>query len=288
MTLDYDNISVFNFRQIDEYTTQENNYDPKFRIKKTAPNDIELLNSLGVNNSSVFLANCTIWVEGITDVLYLRAYIDKYLKENKEENNYQEDIHYAFVTYAGSCISNWDFTDNQESDKIFADAISNNIFLIADNDNNKKTKRDKKLTEELEERYYKTKAKEIENIMHYNLLFEIISHIEETEIENRNILKEKLVQMYISQLDGIQDKTKNKLYSSEKIGEYIENLSSITGIQIKQKYKNETGTLYSQKKMKFAELASELIKDMTYDDCMSKEVKELTEKLVGFIKENNK
>ncbi len=45
--------------------------------------DRELLQSLGVKPSSVYLANCTIWVEGITDRLYLVKYMEKYLKNLK-------------------------------------------------------------------------------------------------------------------------------------------------------------------------------------------------------------
>jgi predicted ATP-dependent endonuclease of OLD family len=45
--------------------------------------DRDLLASLGVKPSSVYLANCTIWVEGITDRLYITKYMDKYLSELK-------------------------------------------------------------------------------------------------------------------------------------------------------------------------------------------------------------
>ncbi len=43
--------------------------------------DRDLLASLGVKPSSVYLANCTIWVEGITDRLYITKYMEKYLVE---------------------------------------------------------------------------------------------------------------------------------------------------------------------------------------------------------------
>ena len=46
----------------------------------------ELLNELGVRASSVLLANCSIWVEGVTDKLYLRAYLNKYIEELEGED----------------------------------------------------------------------------------------------------------------------------------------------------------------------------------------------------------
>ena len=72
---------------------------------------VYLLKELGVQNSSVFLTNATIWVEGITDRLYLRAYMKKYLSELKRSDTskdkekflkysqLKEDIHYSFVEY---------------------------------------------------------------------------------------------------------------------------------------------------------------------------------------------
>ena len=54
--------------------------------------DRDLLASLGVKPSSVYLANCTIWVEGITDRLYITKYMEKYLVElkNSDEELYKK------------------------------------------------------------------------------------------------------------------------------------------------------------------------------------------------------
>jgi predicted ATP-dependent endonuclease of OLD family len=69
--------------------------------------DRDLLASLGVKPSSVYLANCTIWVEGITDRLYITKYMEKYLVElkNSDEELYKKyrrfmpNYHYTFVEY---------------------------------------------------------------------------------------------------------------------------------------------------------------------------------------------
>ena len=78
MTIDFANISVFHFSKHED--TQ-----PQFHIRPSSPSDRQILLDLGVRNSSVFITNATIWVEGITDRLYLKAYMKKYIDELKED-----------------------------------------------------------------------------------------------------------------------------------------------------------------------------------------------------------
>ena len=88
----------------------------------------DLLDSLGVRNSSVFLSNCTIWVEGITDRKYIKKYLDLYLKEKGLLNRYQENLHYSFLEYAGSNIEHFSFSEEGNAEKMKSQAISNRIF----------------------------------------------------------------------------------------------------------------------------------------------------------------
>lgn len=284
MTLDYDNISVFNFQQIDEQELQQNNYDPKFRIKKTAPNDIELLNSLGVNNSSVFLSNCTIWVEGISDVIYLRAYLKKYLSKYPEDKCYQEDIHYSFVTYGGSCVEHWNFEDDTSEDPIFAKSLNSNIFLIADKDDGNE-KKDNKLRGELMDNYYVTKSREVENIMHYKLLFSVISEHENRKLTQKINLYEKLIDIYQSDLEN--DTEGNSLFQDVILKEYLAIMIGHTDFDIYNSYKERSIQYYKIHKTKFAKIAKELINIMEYQDCMSKEAEEIASRIVQFIKTSN-
>ena len=71
----------------------------KFKVINSSPNDIDILNQLGVNNSSVFMANCTIWVEGISDKIYLNKYLKTYI-ESKGLKDFKEGIDYSFVEYS--------------------------------------------------------------------------------------------------------------------------------------------------------------------------------------------
>ncbi|WP_234856053.1 AAA family ATPase [Acinetobacter junii] len=123
--------------------------------------DRDLLASLGVRPSSVYLANCTIWVEGITDRLYITKYMEKYLAEleNSNEDLYKKyrrfmpNYHYTFVEYAGSNLVHWCFSDNyadQLEDKgLSAKAVASEMLLIADGDIQGKADRVQILRKEL-------------------------------------------------------------------------------------------------------------------------------------------
>lgn len=130
--------------------------------------DRDLLASLGVRPSSVYLANCTIWFEGITDRLYIIKYMEKYLDdlkqtENKNSEQIKEDLkryselrrfmpnyHYSFVEYSGSNLSHWSFDDNYpktREERIeflkqdrgqSATAVASDMLLIADGNIQKK------------------------------------------------------------------------------------------------------------------------------------------------------
>jgi hypothetical protein len=137
MTVDFSDISVYLFRKDSDGETA------KFSIELRSSKDHALLRGLGVCNSSVFLSNATIWVEGITDRLYLRAIMDKYLKCLGEEGSpdadnftqFREDCHYSFVEYQGSNVEHWAFdsADNPE-ERIHAEPLCARAFVVADGD----------------------------------------------------------------------------------------------------------------------------------------------------------
>lgn len=154
---DYENISIYKFTNIDGANS-------KFRISYTSPNDVSLLQSLGVNNSSVFMANCTIWVEGISDKILIKKYLEKYF-EYKNISKYKEDINYAFVEYGGNNITHWDFEPTESIETINAAGITNRSFLICDNDNDSegKKERKRKLKKVFQNNYCELSVREIEN-----------------------------------------------------------------------------------------------------------------------------
>jgi len=173
---------------IQKFVKEQNKDDSKkfdFKIYR-CDRDRDLLASLGVKPSSVYLANCTIWVEGITDRLYITKYMEKYLGELKDSNpelykryrRFMPNYHYTFVEYAGSNLVHWSFSDEYAdhlNDKgLSAKAIASEMLLIADGDIQTKPERVKALEKELnKENYFILKCKETENTLPKNTIIRV-------------------------------------------------------------------------------------------------------------------
>lgn len=158
----------------EQINDEENKYET---VIKRCDGDRTILQTLGVSPSSVFLANCTIWIEGITDRLYFVQYLKKYLEEIKttDEEKWQDysrfidGYHYAFVEYQGSNLEHWDFevdsledVDSSKSKGLNAVLITSNALVIADADLTKKP-RFNELEQQLGDKIVITKGKETEN-----------------------------------------------------------------------------------------------------------------------------
>ena len=251
---DYSNISIFKFINV-------NKSNNKFQVINTSPNDIEMLQLLGVNNSSVFLSNCTIWVEGISDKILISKYLSIYLK-NKKITKYKEDIHYSFVEYGGNNVAHWAFIPNDDIDTINSSGITNRSFIICDNDNNSisKSKRKEKLKGIFGKKYYELKSREIENTVNRNVLEKMLFG---------DVTKVKVIIPY----DG-------NAYADEetRMGTFIDE-----HYNLKKKYgKTETGTISC--KLDFAKKIVENINDKSD---LSPEALKICDKIFKFIEESN-
>lgn len=74
--------------------------------------DQSILDELGAQPSSVFLSNKSIWVEGITDRLYLREYLRILQLGFPPDDRIVEDVHYIIAKYGGGNVIHWNFLDN--------------------------------------------------------------------------------------------------------------------------------------------------------------------------------
>lgn len=135
LTLESDDVSIYSFTPIVE------NGDKKIIVKNINFGNAELLRDLGVNNTSVFLANASIWVEGISDRNYIKAFLKAYCDAEEGRVYPKEDIDFTFFEYAGGNIEHYilgeELNDNEEErfvEEINALALSNKIFLLADSD----------------------------------------------------------------------------------------------------------------------------------------------------------
>lgn len=268
MTADFERISVY---------TLTKDSDFKFEIKNVENADSDVLNILGVKNSSVFLSNCTIWVEGITDRIYLRKYLEVYF-ESISETNIKEDLHYSFVEYGGGNITHWSFLDDADPEfpNIAVETLCGKLFLVSDKDGaglkkdgkpdsrkKKKYERHQQLETKLGSRYFCLQSREIENLLTSEVLKNTIE-----DFEKKNYPKVVF-----------NKKWSWDFYRDRPIGAFIDkNTTSLSRV-----YQADSGTI--NEKLKFAKRAVSHIKSI---GDLSKEAKELCERLYSFIKKQNK
>jgi predicted ATP-dependent endonuclease of OLD family len=165
LTLDYTDTSIYTFNKQDDNTV----------VELVSSSNENILQLLGARNSSVFLSNCTIWVEGITDRLYIRKYLEFYQK-NKEEK-VQEDIDYSFVEYGGDNITHWSFL-NEEDSPINIERLCGKSFLVTDKDGDKKIERKTQLQTKLGDRYKMLDCREIENTLSLKTIERVLKKYE--------------------------------------------------------------------------------------------------------------
>lgn len=301
MTLDVSNIAIYQFNKITALLNENLGNESKFLIQNIDNPSISILNELGVKNSSIFLSNCTIWVEGITDRFYIRKYLSVYqkemFKEEKIDKIFDEDIHYSFVEYSGGNITHWSFLDDEEIEvneitkNINEKTICNRIFLIADSDGYdkeekeeySKAKRLDKLTQYFKANFYCMKCKEIENMLIPDTIKKVVNRFKDGRV-SKNSDKDKDGEIFekcgFLQQDYI-DKNLG-LFIDNKIDEHINKSQEYNGYRRKKNFAK--GNTIKNKKT-FCEYAIEEIQTLAD---MSEETVELCEKIYAFIKKSNK
>lgn len=246
-------------------TAEDVEKDPTFTVTNVGIGNHDLLNQIGVRPSSVFLSNCTIWVEGITDRLYFGRYLELMLKKNGL--HFTENLHYTFVEYGGGNITHWSFLDVDEG--IDVERLCARLFLIADRDEGKE-KRHKRLQAALGERSYILKARETENLLSPSVIAAVIRDYEGEDFE----LKEY----------------EQEAYQDKYLGRFIENHVLVDKMSSKRLRKEGADRPYSELsgtiKSKVAFCRKALTHINTFDE-MSDEAKLVAEKLIGFIDAQN-
>lgn len=240
ITIDIKNASIFTFRKI-LGDSEEDEITPNFTIEAVDSTHESSLELLGVRNSSVFLVNATIWVEGITDRFYFRKMLNSYmdfLKENGElKLRLEEDVHYAFVEYGGANITHWSFLDNEDH-QIEVDRLCAKAMVIIDGDGDGKKTRKEALEEKLGERLIVLQCREVENLLPYEVIKNVVM---EYEKDDSLTIKDFTYEQYKDQL----------------LGKFIEDKMLKTAPKRKGSYKAESGTIKG--KVDFCEKALKLI-----------------------------
>lgn len=259
------NMSIFKFKKVKD---QSANNNKPFLIEQCNYGDTSLLLELGIRNSSVFLSNCSIWVEGITDRLYIKHYLDLYFAAFPTKHKFRENIDYTFIEYGGNNITHFNFDlESNSSTNINSKYISNKIFLIADGDvnNTQQKKKDRKLalSNFLGENFYELNVNEIENLLTIDTIKKIIIKQNPTLTNNINNIN------WENHLDKM-------------LGKYIDDTLKNNNILNAKKYSAESGTI--KDKVSFCNEARSLITDY---NSLSNEAKVLIEKIYCFIKKSN-
>lgn len=231
LTIEKDNVSIYLF------SPKSNELNEKqFLIRNVNRGDNKILKDLGVNNSSVFMANCSIWVEGISDRNYIKAFLKSYgdylLKNDKKKYvNIKEDIDFAFFEYAGSNIDHYFFDNEMEKEEvelilqdIKALSLSNRIFLLADSDNEiiKKSSAKKRRLQALEnskaENFYPKiiwDMREIENMLTNDIWKAILINF-----CNETLLKDNKAEIQTKIETALQKHNYSK-FKKHYIGEFL-------------------------------------------------------------------
>lgn len=232
LTIEKEDVSIYSFSP-----KNNENGEKQFTIKNVNAGDNQILKNLGVNNSSVFMANCSIWVEGISDRNYIKAFLKSYCDFIKKPFP-KEDIDFAFFEYAGSNIDHYIFENKIEKEDeeivlndIRALSISNRIFLLADSDATTKTNKSKyerlKTLEKNKTKNFIPKIiwnlREIENLLTNEMWKKIlIEFCSKTLVKTNEVEIQKRIEDALLVIDS-------KNYSKKYIGTFLEDLRNNIG-----------------------------------------------------------
>jgi energy-coupling factor transporter ATP-binding protein EcfA2 len=91
-----------------------------------------VLDDLGVTSGDLVQANGLIWVEGPSDRLYVKTWINLCARSRGLPEPI-ERVHYAFVSYGGALMKHLALTDN-DPDKLDLHTVNRNFFIMLDRD----------------------------------------------------------------------------------------------------------------------------------------------------------
>lgn len=274
-----DKISLFNIRKKYKENDTSNEKLPDFVINNVAYGNDNIFSSLGISNSSVYLANCMIWVEGVTDRLYINKYIKEYFESkeivevHKIFQNFQEGIHFSYAYTGGDSIIHWDFDDNSnysdDSIKIITRKFCGKALVVVDNDFKKNTHRKKVLKQLLGDRLIELNVPEIENLLHQDVVKKVIKEYP------------SCAKINLPELPDI----KESVFKQYKIGKIIDQHILNNHKNVK-KFTNPSGSgsLRAQDKVGFC------LKSLKYinKDTLSIESIKLVKRIIDFIiRQNN-
>lgn len=175
-----DKINLFTLEKRTHETNNKNHiYWEQIEFGNLMPYEL-----LGVRSSSLALANCIIWVEGPSDRIYIKKWLD--LQAN---NELVEGLHYQILFYGGSLVSHFSF-ENLSADQSFLKdfieiiKINHKAIFVADSDKEKETSKLKKEVIRIRNAFsnpkdcvWITKGRTIENYLTGEIVNKVFSNV---------------------------------------------------------------------------------------------------------------
>jgi len=90
---------------------------------------ISILHDLDVKASDLFQANGIIWVEGPSDRIYIKRWLEVFF-----DIKFQEGVNYQFLYYGGKNLSHYTYTDGEVADLINILTTNPNAAIVMDSD----------------------------------------------------------------------------------------------------------------------------------------------------------
>ena len=125
----------------------------------------EILDDLDVKASDILQSNGIIWVEGPSDRIYIKRWLELFTP-----NEYEEGKHYQFLYYGGRVLSQ--YSAKEETDLINIITTNRNAAIVIDSDKRSRSaslnNTKKRIMDEFDRLgmfYWVTKGKEIENYL---------------------------------------------------------------------------------------------------------------------------
>lgn len=277
-------VSAFRFRYVSS----------KKSLIEPMNNSVEVLDEIGVCNNSVCMANCSIWVEGPTDVSYVRTFLHLYSKMKGIE--FIEGLDYCFFEYGGNLIANYikqpeeEEEEDVESENASLDMLrnANRILLIADQDiaigENKPKKK---------ERFQKLKTIENDNEANFQFL-------DTKYVEIENLLPKSCILSCFKKQMKINQKIEfpNLEIENIRLGKIFETLKTKYSKEGKANFANNNGSLKAYRKRILAKLVPkyyrenaditwEIITDEIKKDNPSHPLIKFVEDIYTFIEKHN-
>lgn len=188
------------------YRTEKNSNGYQIASISSFEDSIEVIEELGIKASDLLQANGIIWVEGPSDRIYIKNWL-----EMQYPKTFEEGKDYQFVYYGGRLLAHYTAcnpTDEEVNNYINVLAVNSKTFFVMDSDKSSSkqqlAKRKKHIIQKLEEKhilYWVTKGREIENYLDLSQENIQLGQFDKLEEKISNFDKIKFAKQHYNEVD---------------------------------------------------------------------------------------